>query len=222
MPEKDSGEGEHMTKYPGFQGDEHDFWDASIDNSDECLPQREIFTERDNAVIQEQISRRVKRLGYFMIRILGDLANSGKTLHDLYPRLVEGPGVSYTGWMLTEYKEFWSALCYLTAPEDKRYHYWEESAFFLQLSGVYTLLAEAHQSLLEEAPMCMGAIVDEVTGQTDYPVTLIDENGEEYREVFRSQDEWHKFFVMDRIDAEYDRIVAYKESRQKESAGEQE
>jgi hypothetical protein len=68
----------------------------------------------------------------------------------------------------------------------------------------------------------MGAIVDEVTGQTDYPVTLIDENGEEYRKVFRSQDEWHKFFVMDRIDAEYDRIVAYKESRQKESASEQE
>jgi hypothetical protein len=217
-----SGEGGKMTKYPGFQGDEHDFWDSSIDGSDECLPKRKNFTERDNAVIQEQISRRVERLGYFMIRVLGDLANSGKTFHDLYPLLVEGPERSYTGWLLDSYSEFWNALCYLTAPEEKRYHYWEESAFFLQLCGVSTLLSEAHQSLMEEAPMPVGVVVDEVTGQTDYPVTLTDENGEEYHHVFRSQDDWHKFFIMDKIDAEYDRIVEYRRSREKESAGEQE
>ena len=197
-----------MSTWPGFRGEEHHFWDASITLGDDCLPEYSdaSFSERRNPVVVEQVIRRVLGFGHFMIQVLGDLVRSGKTLHDLYPRLVEGPEQSYSGWMLNDHAEFWNALCYLTAPEENRYHYWEESAFFLQLCAVSCTLKEAHQSLLEQAPMCMGQEVDKATGQEDYPVTLTDENGEEYHEVFRSIEEWYEYFVGSRLDAEYDRI----------------
>lgn len=197
-----------MSTWPGFRGEEQHFWDASITQGDDRLPKYsdDGFTERSNPVVVEQLIRRALGFGHFMIQVLGDLVKNGKTLHDLYPRLVEGPEQSYSGWALNDHTEFWNALCYLTAPEEKRYHYWEESAFFLQLCAVSCTLKEAHQSLLEQAPLCVGVVVDEATGQVDYPVTLTDENGEEYREVFRSLDEWYDYFVHNRLDAEFDRF----------------
>jgi len=201
-----------MGVYPGFLGDDEHFWDFSISGSDDCLPQRDFFTKRDNPVVQEQVSRRAESLGYFMMKVFGDLANSGKTFHDLYPRLVEGPEQSYTGWALNEYTEFWNALCYLTAPEGRRHHYWEESAFFLQLCGVKALLSQCQDSLMEEAPLCVSQVVDEATGEENYPVTIIDENGEEYHEVFRSASEWYKYFILDKTDERYDLLISNQET----------
>lgn len=202
-----SGRKGNMTTYPGFKGDD-DFYrrrlDWSISNNSDCLPSTVTFTERLNPVVVEQVARRQGPLGTFMMRLLGDLVNSGKTLHQVHSQLTGGIEISMTGTDLGGYMEFWNALCYLTAAEAEREQYWEKSAFFLQLCGVYANICEAECWLKEGAPMCAGTQMP--NGEMDYSTTVVNEDGEEEFVRLDSSDEWYRYFVLENLDKMFEEL----------------
>ena len=196
-----------MAVYPGFHGDSSEFWDESVDRTPECLPSTAAFTKRQNPVVIEQIARRERRFGRFMIRVLGDLVRSNSNFRDLYSQLANGPDQSFTGFLLGTYEEFWNALCYLSAPVGERDKYWQSSAFFLQLCSVDSILHECKESLMELAPPLMENPTPGQPDRSDWASEWTDDDGESNFVRFESPSDWFQFFVLDDLDDEYDRII---------------
>ena len=179
-----------------------DFW-ASYSSADGIRT----WLSRTNPVFAEQVGKRVAAFGAFMMRAIGELVHADSTqFDDLFDIMdQDSPRNTFGGLMLSwSENEFGSVLKYLTAPDDKREEFYENSVFFLQLCALFSEMKDERDNRQESMPFLVGD-VDDATGEVICWHGFLpweDDPDKRHREYMSMEEWWYETFPEDRPEDE--------------------